>query len=147
MKNARPPKEASALSQRRNDTAQPGSFPDLLLVAPAPILPRPGTVKADALDAIIAGKVTQAEFRRSWRLAAYIEDLIEDGWSVGSEWVMLPGSRDPIKCFWIDLQDPATRAAVAAYKRRSGRSGFIGPELAGLLAMGAVAGLMLLGGV
>jgi len=90
-------------------------FPGSLPVAPAPILPRPGTVKDAALAAIVAGKVTQADFRRSWRLAAYIDELINDGWSVCSDWVTLPGWRDPIKRYWADLQDGPTRAAVAAY--------------------------------
>ena len=92
-------------------------FPGSLPAAPAPILPRPGTVKAAALAGIVAGKITQADFRRSWRLAAYIAELIDDGWSVCSDWITLPGWSDPIKRYWIDLQDGPTRAAVAAYKR------------------------------
>ncbi len=146
MKSARPPKEADALDKRRQNTT-PDLFPSLLPAAPAPILPRPGTVKDAALAAIVAGKVTQADFRRSWRLAAYIDELIDDGWVVCSEWVMLPGWRDPIKRYWIDLQDPATRAAVAAYKKQSGQVGFIAPELLGLLVLGMVACTMLLGSV
>ena len=121
-------------------------FPGLLPAAPVPILPRPGTVKDAALAAIIVGKITQADFRRSWRLAAYVDDLVDDGWAVCSEWVMLPGWRDPIKRYWIDLQDPATRAAVAAYKAQSEQAGFIAPELLGWIVLASVVGLMLLGG-
>ena len=117
MKSARPPKEASALGQRQHDT---DLFPGLLPVAPAPILPRPGTVKAAALAAIIEGKTTQAEFRRSWRLAAYIDELVDDGWRVRSEWITLPGWSAPIKRYWIDHQHEPTRAAVAAFRLRAG---------------------------
>lgn len=143
-KRPTPFEKPSALEPRQHHNTD--LFPGLLPAAPAPILPRPGTVKDAALAAVIAGKITQADFHRSWRLAAYIEDLIEDGWSVCSEWVTLPGWRDPIKRYWIDLQDPATRAAVAAYKAQSRQAGFVAPELLGLLALAAVAGLMLLGG-
>ncbi len=121
-------------------------FPGSLPAAPVPILPRPGTVKDAALAAIVAGKVTQADFRRSWRLAAYVDELVDDGWVVCSEWVTLPGWRDPIKRYWIDLQDPATRAAVAAHKKQFGQAGFVAPELLGWIVLAAVAGLLLLGG-
>lgn len=121
-------------------------FPGSLPAAPVPILPRPGTVKDAALAAIVAGKITQADFRRSWRLAAYIDELVDDGWAVCSDWITLPGWRDPIKRYWIDLQDPATRAAVAAYKAQSRQAGFVAPELLGWIVLAAVAGLLLLGG-
>ncbi len=141
-KRPTPFEKPSALDKRRNDTTS-DLFPGLLPAAPAPILPRPGTVKDAAVAAIIEGKVTQADFRRSWRLAAYIDDLIDDGWAICSEWVTLPGWRDPIKRYWVDLKDPTTRAAVAAYRSQGG---FVAPELLGLLALAVVAGLMLLGG-
>lgn len=121
-------------------------FPGSLPAAPVPILPRPGTVKDAALAAIVAGKITQADFRRSWRLAAYIDELVDDGWAVCSDWITLPGWRDPIKRYWIDPQDPATRAAVAAYKAQSRQAGFVAPELLGWIVLAAVAGLLLLGG-
>lgn len=140
MKSARPHSEASALDPRSNHTAD--LFADLLPARPAPILPRPGTVKAAALQAIIEGRITQAEFRRSWRLAAYVGELIDDGWIVCSEWVTLPGWSDPVKKYWIDLSDPETSAAVSAYQKRAG---FITAELAALLALAVVSGLMLLG--
>ncbi|HQZ01698.1 MAG TPA: hypothetical protein PKW99_03525 [Thauera sp.] len=142
MKNVRPTEvKAGALEQRQHHTTD--LFPGTLPAAPVPILPRPGTAKDAALAAIVAGKITQADFRRSWRLAAYIDELVDDGWAVCSDWITLPGWRDPIKRYWVDLQDPATCAAVAAYKAQSGQAGFITPELA-LLAV--VAGLVLVGG-
>ena len=138
--------KAGVPEARQHDTTD-DLFPGLLPAAPAPILPRPGTVKDAALAAIIAGKITQADFRRSWRLAAYIDELIDDGWAVCSDWITLPGWRDPIKRYWIDLQDGPTRAAVAAYKAQSGQAGFVAPELLGWIVLAAVAGLMLAGGV
>lgn len=144
-KRPTPFEKPSALEPRSNhntDDLFPGSLP----AAPVPILPRPGTVKDAALAAIVAGKITQTDFRRSWRLAAYIDELVDDGWAVCSDWITLPGWRDPIKRYWIDLQDPATRAAVDAHKAQSRQAGFVAPELLGPLALAAVAGLMLLGG-
>ena len=120
MRSARPTEvNASALEPRPHHSTG-DLFPEHLPARIAPILPRDGTVKAAALAAIIAGKVTQVDFRRSWRLAAYIEELIEDGWSVCSEWVTLPGWSSAIKRYWIDLQDEPTRAAAAAYRIREG---------------------------
>ena len=110
--------KAGVLAARQDHTTD--LFPCTLPAAPAPILPRPGTVKAAALAAIIEGKTTQAEFRRSWRLAAYVDELVDDGWHVRSEWVTLPGWCAPIKRYWIDLEDPATRAAVAAFRLQAG---------------------------
>ena len=147
MKTPTPFESKAGVPEARQHHNTDDLFSGLLPAAPAPILPRPGTVKDAALAAIIEGKITQADFRRSWRLAAYIEDLIEDGWSVCSEWVTLPGWRDPVKRYWIDLQDGPTRAAVAAYKAQSGQAGFVAPELLGWIVLAAVAGLMLLGGV
>lgn len=114
MKTPTPNESKAGVLRKRLHHSTDDLFPGLLPAAPAPILPRSGTVKAAALDAIIASKVTQADFRRSWRLAAYIDELVDDGWGVCSDWITLPGWRDPIKRYWIDLQDAPTRAAVAA---------------------------------
>lgn len=120
MKSARPTEvNASALDQRPHHSAS-DLVPDTLPAAAAPILPKPGTVKDRALAALIAGKITQAEFRFSWRLAAYIDELVDDGWAIASEWITLPGWAAPIKRYWIDLQDETTRAAVAAYRGKGG---------------------------
>ena len=110
--------KAGVLAARQHDITD--LFFGLLPAAPAPTLPRSGTVKAAALQSIIDGKVTQAEFHRSWRLAAYVDELIDDGWHVRSEWVTLPGWCAPIKRYWIDLQHEPTRAAVAAFSLRAG---------------------------
>ena len=129
--------------RKRHHHSTDDLFPGLLPAVPAPILPRPGTVKDAALAAIVAGKITQADFQRSWRLAAYVEDLIEDGWAVASDWITLPGWRDPIKRYWIDLQDAPTRAAVASHRKQGG---FIVPDLIALLVLAVAAGFLLAGG-
>lgn len=147
MKTPTPFESKAGVPEARQHHNTDDLFSGLLPAAPAPILPRPGTVKDAALAAIIEGKITQADFRRSWRLAAYIDELVDDGWAVCSDWITLPGWRDPVKCYWIDLQDGPTRAAVAAYKAQSGQAGFVAPELLGWIVLAAVAGLMLAGGV
>lgn len=110
--------KAGVLAARQHDTTD--LFPGLLPAAPAPILPRSGTVKAAALHAIITGKVTQADFYRSWRLAAYIDELVDDGWSIRSERITPEGWNSPIARYWIDHQHEPTRAAVAAFRLRAG---------------------------
>lgn len=147
MKNTRPTEVQASVLKKRSNSSTHDHFPALLPAAPALNLPRRSTVKDAALGAIIASKITQAGFDRSWRLAAHIVELVDDSWAVCSEWVALPNWTDPVKRYWIDLQDPATRAAAVAHKKQSGQCGFVMPELAGLLVLTAVAGLLLAGGV
>ena len=133
MKNARPPKEASALDKRRNDTA-PDLFPDTLPAATPAIWPTAGTRKSDALEALIAGPQNQCDYRPGWRLAAYVRSLKDDGWGIRSRLIAHPRCRPLIAEYTLDRQDPATAAALD--KRKQG--GFIAPELAGWLALLAV---------
>ncbi len=134
MRSARPTEaEASALEPRRNDTA-PDLFPDTLPAATPAIWPTAGTRKADALEALIARPLNQADYRPGWRLAAHIKSLKDDGWGIRSRLFKHPRCARPIAQYTLDRQDPATAAALE--KRKQG--GFIAPELAGWLALLAV---------
>ncbi len=131
MKNARPQtSEASALEQRRDSITD--LFPETVPRRPAPVVPTKRTVKHAALLALIFGPVSQATFERSWRLAAYINELTADGWAIRSREIAWHGKT--IAEYRLDLDDEPTRAAVAAV-RRGGQAGFIHPQLVGLLAV------------
>lgn len=121
----------SAVEQRHSTPSD--LFPELLPASRAPILPRPGTVKAKAFAALIAGPVSQPVFPHSWRLAAYIDELIDDGWAILSRDIGYHGR--VIAEYTLDRQDPATRAGIASHAQR----GFIAPHLLGLLAVSAPA--------
>jgi len=120
----------SAVEQRHSPA---DLFPELLSAPHAPILPRPGTVKAKAFAALIEGPVSQPVFPHSWRLAAYIDELIDDGWALLSRDIAYHGR--VIAEYTLDRQDPATRAGIAAHAQR----GLIAPHLVGLLAVAAPA--------
>lgn len=62
MKTPNPRNGKAGVPEARRKNTTPDVVPGLLSAAPAPILPRPGTVKAAALAAIIEGKITQAGF-------------------------------------------------------------------------------------
>jgi hypothetical protein len=80
---------------------------------PAPIPPKPNTIKHATLSALIAGPVTQATFTESWRLAEYVRQLIADHWAIRVREVPYCGRI--IAEYRLDMADEATRAAVAAY--------------------------------
>lgn len=131
MKNARPQtSEASALEQRRDSITD--LFPETVPRRPAPVVPTKRTVKHAALLALIFGPVSQATFERSWRLAAYINELTADGWAIRSRETAWHGKT--IAEYRLDLDHAPTRAAVAAV-RTGGQAGFIHPQLVGLLAV------------
>ncbi len=133
MQNARPQtSEASALD-KRNSNPTASLFPELKPAFRAPILPKPGTVKAKAFAALLAGPVSQPTFPDSWRLAAYIDELIDDGWAILSKDIGYHGR--VIAEYALDRQDSATRAGIAAHVQR----GFVAPHLLGLLAVSAPA--------
>lgn len=135
MRSARPAEaNASALEPRRNDNPS-DLFPDTLPAATPAIWPTEGTRKADALEALIAGPQNQCDYRPGWRLAAYVRSLKDDGWGIRSRLIAHPRCRPLIAEYTLDRQDPATAAALD--KRKQG--GFIAPELAGWLALLAVA--------
>lgn len=118
MRSARPTEvKASALEPRRHSTAQ-DLFPDTLTPRPLPIFPEFGSIKEAALLALVTGPVRQSGFAQSWRLAAYVRFLKNDGWSVISREVAENGRT--VAEYTLDLQDDATQEAVARYRKRKG---------------------------
>ena len=129
-KRPTPHEKSSALEPRRDSITD--LFPETVPRRPAPIVPTKGTVKHTALQALFSGPVSQATFERSWRLAAYINELTADGWAIRSREIAWHGKT--IAEYRLDLDHAPTRAAVAAV-RRGGQAGFIHPQLVGLLAV------------
>ena len=80
-KNARPPEGMSERPTKRHCTRR-DLFPDTLPPANAPRWPTVGTIKEQALLALMAGPLTQPAFAWSWRLAAYVNDLEADGFAI-----------------------------------------------------------------
>lgn len=120
---------------QRPDSANSNTdlFPDSLPRRPAPIVPTAGAVKYHALLALIAGPVSQPTFERSWRLAAYINELVNDGWAILSREIDYRGR--VIAEYRLDMTNEPTRAAVAALTMRCRQGGLIHPQLAGLLVV------------
>jgi hypothetical protein len=108
---------ASALEPRRHSIAQ-DLFPDTLPPRPLPIFPEPNSVKESALLALVAGAIRQSGFVRSWRLAAYVRFLKDDGWEIVSREVAENGRT--VAEYALDLQDDATREAAVRYRVRKG---------------------------
>lgn len=109
--------KAGVLRKRPDDTAS-DLFPDTLPTRPLPIFPEIGCVKEAALLALVVGPIRQSGFTHSWRLAAYVRFLKDDGWSVISREVAENGRT--VAEYTLDLQDDATREAAARYRRRKG---------------------------
>ena len=118
MRSARPAEaETSALEPRRHSIAQ-DLFPDTLPPRPLPVFPEPNSVKESALLALGAGPIRQSGFQHSWRLAAYVRFLKDDGWEIVSREVAENGRT--VAEYTLDLQDDATREAAARYRVRKG---------------------------
>ena len=118
MRSARPAEaNASALEPRRHSTYI-DLFPDTLPPRPLPIVPEPNSVKESALLALVAGPIRQSGFQHSWRLAAYVRFLKDDGWEIVSREVAENGRT--VAEYTLDLQDDATREAAARYRVRKG---------------------------
>ena len=118
MRSARPAEaNASALEPRRHSTYI-DLFPDTLPPRPLPIFPEPNSVKESALLALVAGPIRQSGFQHSWRLAAYVRFLKDDGWAIISREVAENGRT--VAEYTLDLQDDATREAAARYRVRKG---------------------------
>lgn len=118
MRSARPAEaNASALEPRRHSTYI-DLFPDTLPPRPLPIFPEPNSVKESALLALVAGPIRQSGFQHSWRLAAYVRFLKDDGWEIVSREVAENGRT--VAEYTLDLQDGATREAAARYRVRKG---------------------------
>ena len=94
-------------------------FPDTLPPVVPALWPAAGTRAAEALAALLTGPVNQADYRRGWRLAAYIQSLKYDGWRILSRAIRRPGCRREIAEYRLDRTDPATAAALAARKGAS----------------------------
>lgn len=107
---------ASALDQRHfNPTA--ALFPELEPAATPALWPTPGTRKAAALQALIAGPQNQADYCPGWRLAAYVKSLAYDGWCIRSRLFRHPRCKPLIAEYSLDRQDPATAAALEKRKQ------------------------------
>lgn len=106
--------EASAVEPRRNSNP-PDLFPDTLPSCSLPIFPEAGSVKESALLALVTGPVRQSGFDRSWRLAAYVRFLKDDGWSITSRDVSENGRI--VSEYQLDRQDEPTREAAARYRQ------------------------------
>ena len=118
MRSARPAEaNASALEPRRHSTYI-DLFPDTLPPRPLPVFPEPNSVKESALLALVAGPIRQSGFQHSWRLAAYVRFLKDDGWEIVSREVAENGRT--VAEYTLDLHDDATREAAARYRVRKG---------------------------
>ena len=118
MRSARPAEvNASALEPRRHSIAQ-DLFPDTLPPRPLPIFPEPNSVKESALLALVAGPIRQSGFQHSWRLAAYVRFLKDDGWEIVSREVAESGR--VVAEYVLDLQDAATASAAARFRGQRG---------------------------
>lgn len=89
-------------------------FPETLPRMPAPIFPEAGTIKEGALLALRDGWIRQSQFLLSWRLAAYVRFLRDDGWAIRRQDVAEGGRI--VAEYKLDLQDEPTRVAAAKYR-------------------------------
>ena len=138
MENARPhTSETSALEQRHFNPAA-DLFPNTLPPVVPAKWPKPGTITADVLDTLHTRPTTQADYDRSWRLAAYIGHLERLGWRFLRRNVKRLPYRTAITEYSLDFEDPATAAAIASRQR-----GSIDPSLAGLLAFAGLCVMLL----
>lgn len=81
----------------------------------APVFPKPNSIRESALLALITGPIRQSGFKPSWRLAAYVRFLRDDGWAIISREVVENGRT--VAEYLLDLQDGPTRAAAALYRK------------------------------
>jgi hypothetical protein len=95
-------------------------FPELDLPVMPARWPMRGTRAHQALSALMRGPVNQADYGPSWRLAAAVQSLEYDGWSIISRRIVHPRCMNPIAEYTLDRQDPATAAALALYFDREG---------------------------
>ncbi|MFM0484190.1 hypothetical protein PQQ81_26930 [Paraburkholderia strydomiana] len=99
-----------------HDDPNDGQFEMFENPAGAAIWPNPGTNARALLDRLMSGeRITQPDFKQSWRLAAYAGDLRELGWPVQSEPVSYPHANRPIARYFLSAK------AIAA--ARSGQGG------------------------
>lgn len=89
-------------------------FPETIGPVVPALRPTKGTRADEALQAMIAGPINQAEYTDSWRLAAYVQSLQDSGWSIISRLINHPGCRRPIAEYRLDRADPSTAAALVS---------------------------------
>lgn len=117
MKNARPQtSEASAAQPHFN--GQASLFPEEPQVLAAS-WPTAGTQADKALHALLLRPtITQAEYRHSWRLAAYVNALKNAGWAICKRMITPPGWHASIAEYSLNKSAPAVVAAL----RQRGRA-------------------------
>ena len=79
-----------------------------------PVFPQPNSIREAALRALVTGPIRQSGFPRSWRLAAYVRFLKDDGWAIRSREVAESGR--VVAEYVLDLQDAATASAAARFR-------------------------------
>jgi hypothetical protein len=79
-----------------------------------PVFPQPNSIREAALRALVTGPIRQSGFQRSWRLAAYVRFLKDDGWAIRSREVAESGR--VVAEYVLDLQDAATASAAARFR-------------------------------
>lgn len=138
MKNAPATQGSESANTSADSTPQQATLPGLEPAAQAPTLPSPNTRPAEALALLLKrGALDQREFlddAGGWRLAAAVHVLRGLGWRITTEHVpatLAGGEPGHIASYRLD------RAAHAAHQ-----TGGIAPELAGWLALAAVAVLL-----
>lgn len=83
-----------------------------------PVFPQPNSIREAALRALVTGPIRQSGFQRSWRLAAYVRFLKDDGWAIRSREVAESGR--VVAEYVLDLQDAATASAAARFRGQRG---------------------------
>lgn len=138
MKKRPTPEGKPSAPNSADSTPQQATLPGLERAAQAPTLPSPNTRPAEALALLLKrGALDQREFlddAGGWRLAAAVHVLRGLGWRIETEHVpvtLAGGEPGHIARYRLD------RAAHAARQ-----TGGIAPELAGWLALAAVAILL-----
>ena len=84
----------------------------------SPVFPQPNRIREAALRASVTGPIRQSGFQRSWRLAAYVRFLKDDGWAIQSREVAESGR--VVAEYVLDLQDAATASAAARFRGQRG---------------------------
>ena len=84
----------------------------------SPVFPQPNSIREAALRALVTGPVRQSGFAQSWRLAAYVRFLKDDGWAIQSREVAESGR--VVAEYVLDLQDAATASAAARFRAQWG---------------------------
>ena len=139
MENAPDKKSIESVLRKRLDYSPTADlFPESLPpVAPA-FWPTSGTRADEALQALIERPQNQADYWHGWRLAAYVKELKDLGWSFLTREITKPGCRRPIAEYELDRDAPGAAATLASFQK-----GILDPTLAGLVAFAAACALLM----